>query len=497
MSRKAESKIGGDAMFGWFKVKSPLTEDQASWIEEKFQWLRKEFGEQRLEERVITPTDEFFPERYSGTQEDASALFERVCEYMGVECARVHLNFYTSPAADDVAAAFNPIPHRDYALGAFQEVDGHIDIWLEVSRLNEPGSVVATFAHELGHVHLLADRHYDAGKEDHEPLTDLFVVYSGMGVFIANNAIREANWSVGRFSGWSASRQGYLSFPELAYALALYAHARKERKPAWASHLRKDVRVLFDVELKDLLSGRQRGRTESMGSAQRDAGSDNDFAGSNAQIGDDLGSIPMDSLEEFNGWMQADEAPTLGSADELFEQGISHAAFGEHGSAIEAYPQSLAQNPNDAEAWLHRGKSHYAVGNFSDAIRDCTESLRIEPNDLSAECCRASARLWLRQFSEAMCDLDNALRCTENDANPWLLRGIAHNGLNEYQQAIEDLKHAIRYAPTWADSYLARSLAYEAMGDAARAQTDLNEAIRRDPTLADEAQRSFRLAGRH
>jgi hypothetical protein len=164
-------------MFGWFKIKSPLTADQRSWVEERFDWLRAEFGEQRLQAPTVTPTDEYFPDPYAGTVEDAAVLFDRVCKYMGVDPARVDLRFYESPSADVVAAAFNPALQREYALGVYQERDGRIDIWLETTSLREPASVVATLAHELGHVHLLADGRCDATTEDHEPLTDLLVVY--------------------------------------------------------------------------------------------------------------------------------------------------------------------------------------------------------------------------------------------------------------------------------------------------------------------------------
>jgi hypothetical protein len=109
-----------------------------------------------------------------------------------VDRARIDLRFYESPSADVVAAAFNPVLHREYALGAYQELDGRIDIWLETTSLREPASVVATLAHELGHVHLLADGHCDATTEDHEPLTDLLVVYFGMGLFVASCELSQA-----------------------------------------------------------------------------------------------------------------------------------------------------------------------------------------------------------------------------------------------------------------------------------------------------------------
>ena len=64
-------------MFGWFEIKSPLTAEQRRWIDTRFAWLRNEFGEERLRGVVITPTQEFFPDRYRATEEDAAVLLDR------------------------------------------------------------------------------------------------------------------------------------------------------------------------------------------------------------------------------------------------------------------------------------------------------------------------------------------------------------------------------------------------------------------------------------
>jgi hypothetical protein len=65
----------------------------------------------------------------------------------------------------------------------------------------------------------------------------------GLGVITANATIREAYWTAGNVSGWQLGRQGYLTQPMYGYALALFARARGEAKPAWLGHLRPDVRV--------------------------------------------------------------------------------------------------------------------------------------------------------------------------------------------------------------------------------------------------------------
>src|SRR5262249_58997546 len=114
-----------------------------------------------VRKEIVPPTLEFYPDLYAATPEDAAIVLERLCGYMNVDRTRLDLQLYTNPSADDVAAAFNPALRREYALGAFGAEGGRIQIWLERTRLNEPDSVVSTLAHELGHVHLLADGRCD------------------------------------------------------------------------------------------------------------------------------------------------------------------------------------------------------------------------------------------------------------------------------------------------------------------------------------------------
>jgi NACalpha-BTF3-like transcription factor len=242
-------------MFDWLKARSPLTDEQRQWIDERFTWLRKDFGEERLRRDVITPTAEFFPDRYSASAEGAAMLLDQLCGYMDVERTRIDLRLYKDPQADAVARVSDPPIQREYALATFEAKSEQIVIRLEQSSLDEPHSVISTLAHELGHVLLLADGRCDESVPDHEPLTDLLVVYFGLGIFIANTSIRQMNSLVGRLSA-DTTMQGYLALPEYAYALALYAYIREEPDPSWAEYMRPDLQALFRIEAKQLAAPR-------------------------------------------------------------------------------------------------------------------------------------------------------------------------------------------------------------------------------------------------
>ena len=120
-------------MFNWFKIKSPLTAEQRQTIDDRYAWLEAEFGDRWRTRPTITPSEEFFPDRYTPTHEGVLALFDRLCKYMSIERDRIDLRFYTSQAADDVVAAFRG-DQQKFALGYYQERPERLVITLEDTR---------------------------------------------------------------------------------------------------------------------------------------------------------------------------------------------------------------------------------------------------------------------------------------------------------------------------------------------------------------------------
>jgi hypothetical protein len=126
-----------------------------------------------------------------------------------------------------------------------QSADEKPLIGIRQSLLKEPMAVVATAAHELGHVILLDGGHLSRDEADMEPMTDLVTVYLGLGIFSANACQRYRKFQDDRREGWSVSRLGYLPEEVYGYALALFAKEREESDPNWAAHLTTNVKVYF------------------------------------------------------------------------------------------------------------------------------------------------------------------------------------------------------------------------------------------------------------
>ena len=236
----------------WFTPKCPVGEDERLWIEDSARWFIEEFGVETIRQAVtILPTEEFFPDFYAGREEDVQSLFERVCSYMSVDAARLKLEFYSEEPRELshtrlVAQKFS----QEKPLGFFEQHAAKLTIGILAAQLKDPMCLVATIAHELGHVVLLGEERVSSDEDDHEPLTDLFTVFRGLGIFSANSSFNFVQWTDTFAQGWEAQARGYLTEEMFGYALALYAFIRGEKNPSWAKHLAINVGAHFKSSCK-------------------------------------------------------------------------------------------------------------------------------------------------------------------------------------------------------------------------------------------------------
>ena len=240
-------------MFG-FSPKLPISEEERQWIDDGFHRLKRMLGARRiLEAPVVLPIAEHFPDPYDRTWASVEMLFQRVCGYMQVDRSTIELEVLTDGTRElksllpywrgDSAGCAGLYTH-DQTSTQGENAKGMV-IAVSEAHFDDPLIVVATLAHELGHVILLGGGLIRPDVEDHEPLTDLLTVYLGLGVFTANSAARFRQYQHERRGGWSMRRLGYLPQEAFGYALAKFAAERGEIKPEWAKHLTPNVRAYY------------------------------------------------------------------------------------------------------------------------------------------------------------------------------------------------------------------------------------------------------------
>lgn len=231
------------------RPKCPVSLDHKDWLEESMLWLHRKLRvEEFCTKQVVLPTAEFFPDKYEASKTGVNTLLSRVMMYMGVKPKLVKLEIY-SEGSNKI---YEGLPEYSFKKSGSsghmhsKKRNGKYLIGVEESSLSNPFGLVATLAHELGHVILLDGKHMRSSEHDHEFMTDLLTVYLGFGVFTANSAFQHHSHR----SGWSVSRQGYLSESMFGYALALYARMRGEAGPSWIKHLDKNIRLYFKSSRK-------------------------------------------------------------------------------------------------------------------------------------------------------------------------------------------------------------------------------------------------------
>src|SRR5262245_48806784 len=168
----SEWSTPGRDMFGFFKPRCPLDVREKTWIELRMQWLVERLGFDRIcAVEVITPSDEHFPESYSGSDDDVERIFAFVCRQMDVPREAVEMDLY-----DGQRPSAFLYDSRGSALGLYEPgtLDGvRQKIWIERSQTADPLHLIATTAHELAHCVLLGNGLLTGDEADHEFVTDL------------------------------------------------------------------------------------------------------------------------------------------------------------------------------------------------------------------------------------------------------------------------------------------------------------------------------------
>lgn len=229
-------------MWPWPSRQCPLDPTTRQWVDRRWRWLTDEFGsDQLLDSANVLPTPEFFPDEYDRSDDAVLTLGRRVCEYMRVPVDLVDFEFYTDPGQPLlVDEAGRPIGG---VAGTFSD-GSRLTIRIERGQFASPMELVGTLAHELSHARLLGENRLDPDVFDNELLTDLNVVFHGMGVFLAN-VPRHWDSDTRYWPGTNQPAPTYMTTAMFGYALALRCCQRMEPLPAWRRHLNPGIRAEF------------------------------------------------------------------------------------------------------------------------------------------------------------------------------------------------------------------------------------------------------------
>ncbi|MEZ6141442.1 MAG: hypothetical protein R3B84_12795 [Zavarzinella sp.] len=238
-------------MFDWlFPPRCPCTPHEKDWLEDRLHWLWGEFDDNIFNGRkLILPTKEFFPVPIEKTKRGAEKLFLQVCGYMDVQPELIELDFFDT--TNHVYLVNDSGDYLPAMVGSYSEGDDQFQIRLDVQQLENPMVMVGTIAHELAHVRLLGEGRYDGDAYDNELLTDLTVVFLGLGIFLAN-VPRSVESIATYWPDTNAKKPEYMTESMYGYALAHLAWFQNEKRPAWAQEIYWNTRMEFYQGLRYL-----------------------------------------------------------------------------------------------------------------------------------------------------------------------------------------------------------------------------------------------------
>lgn len=227
-------------MLNWFRPICPCDSAAKAWIEERLAWLCDEFTDHAFSGRpIVIPVPESFPPGCDGSMRAVRRLVNRICEHMDVVPDLIKIKLFESPDLILVNEQGQGLPG---AAGTFEEGERKFVIRLARSQLHEPIDLIGTIAHELAHVRLLGENRISVDAYDNELVTDLTVVFFGLGIFLANSP---RAWMSGftKWPGTDLKKPEYMTAAMYAYALAHLAWHRGEQRPAWAKFLNMHARA--------------------------------------------------------------------------------------------------------------------------------------------------------------------------------------------------------------------------------------------------------------
>jgi tetratricopeptide (TPR) repeat protein len=196
----------------------------------------------------------------------------------------------------------------------------------------------------------------------------------------------------------------------------------------------------------------------------------------------DVGSNePVESFQDFSQL----------SGDAAFTIGIRYLSAGQAAEAQAAFSQTIAEDPDDAEAHAMRARARSRRGRFAEALADAELALGMDANDLAALREKGAALLGMHRYDEARTYLRGASEHVYADAESFFLYGVALLKCEDWRAAAHNLTCSLVLTPLSAAALLHRSHAAQMLGKRNAAEQDLLKARQLDPDIEARVSQSF------
>ncbi|MCJ8331822.1 MAG: hypothetical protein HRT89_16350 [Lentisphaeria bacterium] len=237
-------------MWNFFKRKPFLPEADQEFVFECYHWLLTYFGGDHFYNDVglVPPTERHFPTMEGTSEEVAQKTFLRVKRYAQMKKWKCR---FKAQEEDPDPGPMVFTDEEKYSAGGTFSIDkkGRVTITYNPSIVSDPVTMIATFAHELGHyLTSTAPVPPPGGWENWEYLTDITAVFMGFGIFQANAAALYINTGL----GWRSSNLGYLTEKGYCYVLAIFILLKGIDPKAVYPHCNTNIKQYLKRAIKEL-----------------------------------------------------------------------------------------------------------------------------------------------------------------------------------------------------------------------------------------------------
>ncbi len=237
-------------MFGLFKKDGeknnfpiPVDEEQRKWLEHAFMYLFYQFDADKFHDRDVLIPENFSKYKFNGDKNEVEHLAKQIAEIMEINPDKIQLEYFIG--------GMEEFRHDEEVLNPGGEYldraeNGKYIIALSEELLKHPEDLIATIAHEYGHIKLLGEKRLDFNDEY---LTDVVPLLFGLGIFNANSSFK--------FYGWTYSKMGYLTQMDWGYLLALFAFVKEDDSPSWLVYLNKTLQKDFEQSINFMINNEE------------------------------------------------------------------------------------------------------------------------------------------------------------------------------------------------------------------------------------------------
>jgi tetratricopeptide (TPR) repeat protein len=220
-----------------------ITEDDRTWVEENFRWLKMVFGyPNKMEEQVLVNA-KFFPATFGSAEVRVENVIQDLCHLFGIASETVKFEMHTD------LRDFNNIPYEIEGKVFECETElkkGDHKIYVANSLLKRPDRLIYSLIYEFIRIRLTeSELEYDAGGDDTELFIYLAGIYYGFGVVLANNLLDSGRSSDGLWEiKWNYVSE--MPQPVMAFSLATYANLTGDNDPLWKNEFKGEFKKMFE-----------------------------------------------------------------------------------------------------------------------------------------------------------------------------------------------------------------------------------------------------------